>query len=172
MPPGKIRRLESPLWRPARRKGAEPAFLASLQSPRPILARKPPEIRALFRTPVQSPDCGTAWLGREDSNLRMAESKSAALPLGDAPVLRHRNLGSHGAADHSGRTLTPQPRGSEFTQRHLLDAMRDALRQNEARARPRRQDVLVQIAQIRCASRCRARSPPHPCRTDPAYLRK
>jgi hypothetical protein len=28
----------------------------------------------------------TAWLGREDSNLRMAESKSAALPLGDAPV--------------------------------------------------------------------------------------
>ena len=26
------------------------------------------------------------WLGREDSNLRMAESKSAALPLGDAPM--------------------------------------------------------------------------------------
>ena len=29
------------------------------------------------------------WLGREDSNLRMAESKSAALPLGYAPM-RHR----------------------------------------------------------------------------------
>jgi hypothetical protein len=29
------------------------------------------------------------WLGREDSNLRMAESKSAALPLGYAPT-RHR----------------------------------------------------------------------------------
>ncbi len=28
---------------------------------------------------------GDGWLGREDSNLRMAESKSAALPLGDAP---------------------------------------------------------------------------------------
>ena len=27
----------------------------------------------------------TGWLGREDSNLRMAESKSAALPLGYAP---------------------------------------------------------------------------------------
>ena len=27
-----------------------------------------------------------AWLGREGSNLRMAESKSAALPLGDAPM--------------------------------------------------------------------------------------
>ena len=26
------------------------------------------------------------WLGREDLNLRMAESKSAALPLGDAPI--------------------------------------------------------------------------------------
>lgn len=30
----------------------------------------------------------TEWLGREGSNLRMAESKSAALPLGDAPTLR------------------------------------------------------------------------------------
>jgi hypothetical protein len=28
----------------------------------------------------------TAWLGREDSNLRMVESKSTALPLGDAPM--------------------------------------------------------------------------------------
>ena len=28
------------------------------------------------------------WLGREDSNLRMAESKSAALPLGYAPSRR------------------------------------------------------------------------------------
>src|ERR1017187_2982110 len=27
------------------------------------------------------------WLGREESNLRMAESKSAALPLGYAPML-------------------------------------------------------------------------------------
>ena len=29
---------------------------------------------------------GPRWLGREDSNLRMAEPKSAALPLGDAPL--------------------------------------------------------------------------------------
>jgi len=28
----------------------------------------------------------TGWLGREDSNLRMVESKSTALPLGDAPI--------------------------------------------------------------------------------------
>ena len=26
------------------------------------------------------------WLGREDSNLRMAAPKAAALPLGDSPV--------------------------------------------------------------------------------------
>jgi hypothetical protein len=26
------------------------------------------------------------WLGRQDSNLRMAASKAAALPLGDAPT--------------------------------------------------------------------------------------
>src|SRR5262245_43532285 len=30
----------------------------------------------------------TGWLGREGSNLRMAESKSAALPLGYAPTGR------------------------------------------------------------------------------------
>jgi hypothetical protein len=31
---------------------------------------------------------GACWLGREGSNLRMAESKSAALPLGYAPTVR------------------------------------------------------------------------------------
>ena len=43
------------------------------------------------------------WLGREDSNLRMAESKSAALPLGYAPPA--------GRVDHTG--------GSVFNQRLL-----------------------------------------------------
>ncbi len=36
--------------------------------------------RALFTVNARCP-----WLGREDSNLRMTESKSVALPLGDAP---------------------------------------------------------------------------------------
>ena len=39
------------------------------------------------------------WLGREDSNLRMVESKSTALPLGDAPIGRAESggvLGSRG----------------------------------------------------------------------------
>ena len=38
------------------------------------------------------------WLGREDSNLRMAESKSAALPLGDAPMA---DLRGRSGADHN-----------------------------------------------------------------------
>ena len=36
------------------------------------------------RSPVW--DYGYAWLGRQDSNLGMVESKSTALPLGDAPA--------------------------------------------------------------------------------------
>jgi hypothetical protein len=32
-------------------------------------------------------DTRTGWLGREDSNLRMPESKSGALPLGYAPII-------------------------------------------------------------------------------------
>ena len=30
---------------------------------------------------------GNVWLGWQDSNLRMPESKSGALPLGDIPML-------------------------------------------------------------------------------------
>ena len=37
---------------------------------------------------AKSHNSENAWLGREDSNLRMAESKSAALPLGYAPTRR------------------------------------------------------------------------------------
>ena len=31
--------------------------------------------------------CKQNWLGRQDSNLRMTESESVALPLGDAPII-------------------------------------------------------------------------------------
>ncbi len=41
---------------------------------------------SLRLTLIDDPDALEDWLGREDSNLRMAESKSAALPLGDAPT--------------------------------------------------------------------------------------
>ena len=36
----------------------------------------------------------TSWLGREDSNLRMVESKSTALPLGDAPTAEDGTAGA------------------------------------------------------------------------------
>src|ERR1700733_3078804 len=45
------------------------------------------------------------WLGREDSNLRMAESKSAALPLGYAPMRRKART----ALAESGRTIVRGP---------------------------------------------------------------
>src|SRR5689334_9133646 len=50
--------------------------------------RKKPANGALFSGIVTKPPGDwTGWLGREDSNLRMAESKSAALPLvGSSPT--------------------------------------------------------------------------------------
>ena len=51
----------------------------------------PAEARRMRGSPprvTKSAHWRNAWLGREDSNLRMAESKSAALPLGYAPMRR------------------------------------------------------------------------------------
>jgi hypothetical protein len=50
------------------------------------------------------------WLGREESNLRMAESKSAALPLGYAPIRKNDAEACIHArrADHSGGGLPNQ----------------------------------------------------------------
>ena len=42
--------------------------------------------REHFRHPEVRYGDRTGWLGRQDSNLGMAESKSAALPLGYAPT--------------------------------------------------------------------------------------
>jgi hypothetical protein len=50
-----------------------------------------------------------AWLGREDSNLRMVESKSTALPLGDAPTAGTRD---GRRPPRSFRSATPVYRGS------------------------------------------------------------
>jgi hypothetical protein len=52
---------------------------------------------------------GTEWLGREGSNLRMPESKSGALPLGDAPAGRPR-------INQPGRPANPAkwPEGRHF----------------------------------------------------------
>jgi hypothetical protein len=51
------------------------------------------------------PNAGMGWLGREGSNLRMAESKSAALPLGYAPTGRNRDR----QRDPGGQPARPPP---------------------------------------------------------------
>src|SRR6185369_16097208 len=63
------------------------------------------------------------WLGREDSNLRMPDPKSGALPLGDAPVsgvLSHPNPSGAGTVSGHG------PEGVE--EMHLLDLFHRPLR--------------------------------------------
>jgi hypothetical protein len=62
----------------------------------PNTSGKPIENKRILRN-VQRVEC---WLGREDSNLRMAESKSAALPLGYAPS--GGGAAAAARADHSG----------------------------------------------------------------------
>jgi hypothetical protein len=52
------------------------------QKCRQLTARKCETKRFFLHIPRRT---GTGWLGRKGSNLRMLESKSSALPLGDAP---------------------------------------------------------------------------------------
>jgi hypothetical protein len=83
MPQGKFRKLENRDWRPGPESGPQrPSIGRSAIS----ACTKPHGTWAVRLSNAKSPDSANAWLGREDSNLRMAESKSAALPLGDAPM--------------------------------------------------------------------------------------
>ena len=77
--------------RPPRHCRPRPQIAPStrLSDPSAVSGRaKPRRTRASAGHAAKSADFGNGWLGREDSNLRMAESKSAALPLGDAPMRR------------------------------------------------------------------------------------
>src|SRR5262249_50552925 len=58
----------------------------------------PPIVVVVDDAPEPRSD-GTAWLGRQDSNLGMPESKSGALPLGYAPS---RRKSAARRPDHSG----------------------------------------------------------------------
>ncbi len=59
---------------------------AQSETRRPGGIQRMPAFRADFREPpADNGGDRTGWLGRQDSNLGMAESKSAALPLGYAP---------------------------------------------------------------------------------------
>src|SRR5262245_3900144 len=70
------------LWRPSR--ASSMCCALSIKCERKIVAS--------FLARRRQPTDGPAWLGRQDSNLGMAESKSAALPLGYAPS-RNRPCG-------------------------------------------------------------------------------
>lgn len=58
------------------------------------------------------------WLGREGSNLRMAESKSAALPLGYAPT----GTGEPRRSDfvRGGRTIAARPCPINVRKPHII----------------------------------------------------
>jgi hypothetical protein len=70
-----------------------------------IVALTRENVASIFATKTHPTETGTGWLGRQDSNLGMAESKSAALPLGYAPS--GRSLAPR-RADHSGGIRTNQ----------------------------------------------------------------
>jgi hypothetical protein len=56
--------------------------------------------------------CDQIWLGWQDSNLRMAASKAAALPLGDTPIVAGLILASR-AGERAYYPVCPQgARGS------------------------------------------------------------
>src|SRR5229473_104851 len=59
------------------------------------------------------------WLGRQDSNLGMAESKSAALPLGYAPKERRTILAETGEINRR-----DAGRGGEFVEMHVAIRLR------------------------------------------------
>jgi hypothetical protein len=53
-----------------------------------------------------SPKASEGWLGRQDSNLGMAVPKTAALPLGDAPMRRPEIPVWNRGVRFGGRSLT------------------------------------------------------------------
>src|SRR5882724_12097197 len=70
----------------------------------PVSARLTHGTTRTFSKRPETPRNGdSGWLGRQDSNLGMAESKSAALPLGYAPMpesaIRRPDHSGAGAAD-------------------------------------------------------------------------
>lgn len=99
------------------------------------LETKPNARKALISGPVRRrlqtvANRGTAWLGREGSNLRMAESKSAALPLGYAPSGPLGTAATRASADSlewcrsigSGAAFQP-PGGAKYHRRRWRRAM-------------------------------------------------
>jgi hypothetical protein len=90
----------------------------------------------------------TGWLGREDSNLRMAESKSAALPLGYAPT--HRRDCSRQRVDGRGNIATQLLRINVRRNSAAIDG--GANFYNVSRSRPSRCVPRYEPAEEKCPS--------------------
>ena len=73
-------------------------------------------VRVRFAASVR--DCVTDWLGRQDSNLRMAAPKAAALPLGDAPMCEAASYSEDGG-DGNPYSACSQPCASSIWPRWI-----------------------------------------------------
>ena len=67
-----------------------------------------PNLRILFGLGVAAEPANFVWLGWQDLNLRMRESKSRALPLGDTPMLGRMPQKKWGGRQVS-NLLPPEP---------------------------------------------------------------
>ena len=119
-----FRRLENRHWRLGAQNRHDRPGSGGLQSPR---RQRPAEHAAPAPHTAKAADLPNAWLGREDSNLRMAESKSAALPLGYAPTRRTARRPGGKRTDHSSGCPAPQWLDPDFAlKRQCLDHRRGA----------------------------------------------
>src|SRR5262245_54098606 len=85
--------------------------LRMMNAPNLLLVTSPDTAVHRLLTP-ESPERG--WLGREDSNLRIRDPKSRALPLGHAPPLAPR----HGGKRAAGTPFTPHHVRARRVHRH------------------------------------------------------
>ena len=90
------------LWRKRRPEtfsgwGGLSAWIPVSVDREPFVAAPTTRNHGVFRRPTRPPpacrETGKSWLGREDSNLRMAVPKTAALPLGYAPMRVDSGIG-------------------------------------------------------------------------------
>src|SRR5215471_4757794 len=83
----------------------------------PVRTKTVTHVSGMKRDPCDQNGPRTVWLGRQDSNLGMAESKSAALPLGYAPTGKRLTIG----ADHTdGGGRNQCARGNRHAPSHHL----------------------------------------------------
>lgn len=129
--------------------------------PIPLRKAPRPELRRTA-SPVSRPACAATrigsvflkcWLGREDSNLRMAVPKTAALPLGDAPTRRSLLERGDARRNHSGMLPTSAKRDRRPSLHRIPHHSRSALLRQRATLAISRPPVDRSVAQSGSAPR-------------------